>query len=188
MEKTTQQKAITLQDAAKLKQDIVKRKKEKSLTSKAESKHQEKISELERFITLENIDIPTFFNLSGPMALYMFLRMNVNRKSDETWGNLGRYYREGFLATLRTENWIAKKYYFNQSTVGKWFKKLEAEGFIKEVGREVLKIGDSFQDHPIYALGEIVTLDNRNYEVWYYELLERKKPAKRKKKAQKTEF
>lgn len=150
-----------------------------SIVEKANKKTAEKISHRNRFIILENTDIPRFFDLSGPMALYFYLLSSVNRNKNETFGNLGSYYQRGYLATIRTQSYIERemsekaqfnKRKVNRQNIGNWLQELEELDFIRQVGTEVISIGGSYQDVPVWALGEIVFSDEaEKEEVLFFE-------------------
>lgn len=146
-----------------------------TLKKLAGKKHAERISILERFIIFESTDIPKFFELSGPLALFMYLKASVNRKPKETWANLGKYFSENYLVTARTQSWLATKMKVSQQNLSNWFSKLEGLGFIKAVGIETIEITSPKSKEvfhvevTVYALGEIVMVEGYPEEVFYYE-------------------
>lgn len=164
-----------LQVAEQKHKKMIAAEKKNELKKLAGKKHKEHVGILERFIVFESEHIPKFFELSGPLTLYMYMRASINRKPDETWGNLGKYFTEGFLATGRTQSWLANQMGVSQQNLSNWFSKLEKLEYIKPIGREILEIENpktkEIYDVPmtIYALGEIVIVDGYTYEVLYYE-------------------
>lgn len=142
----------------------------RSLQGIVDRKVKEKITHRDKFVMIEEEDIPTFFELSGPMALLLHLMSKINRLDKNAFGNLDKYYKQGYLATIRSQNYIAKEMGESQTSIGRWLKILEEKGFIKNIGTEILKRGGSYQKAIVWALGErIKSKYGEIDEVFYYE-------------------
>lgn len=133
----------------------------------------------DNFIALTKNDIQAIMKISGPMALYLYLKLAINREMGfsfdgeeiEVFGNLDKYYMDGgFLCTLRTQGYVAKKLGTSQQNISNWFKKLEEAGFIKKIGSEKFVTTNEEYIAPVYALGELINIEDFDEEVFYYEL------------------
>lgn len=148
-----------------------------SLQEIADRKVREELDERGRYVKIYDVEIPAFLKLSGPSSLFLYLWININRRDgNNTWMHLNKYYKQGLLVTIRTQNYFAKQMGESRTTVGTWFKKLEEEGFIKNVGTESIKVGSSYQAATVWALGErVVSSYGDVKEVLYFEQLKTEK-------------
>jgi len=134
----------------------------------------------DNFIALTKNDIHAIMKISGPMALYLYLKLAINREmgfsfdgeEENVFGNLDKYYMDGaFLCTLRTQGYVAKQLGTSQQNISNWFKKLEEVKFIRKVGSEKFITNNEEYIAPVYSLGELVNIKDFDEEVFYYELI-----------------
>ena len=143
------------------------------LLDRAKIRHSEYRSSRRNFIVIERKDFQTLFELSGPLALLFYLISYVNRldKEEGVWGNLGKYYRQGHLATLRTQSHISREMEVSQQSISNWFSILEEKGYIKKIGEETFKVGKSWTKSPVYSVGRKVEIEGYSYEIYYFEAI-----------------
>lgn len=137
-------------------------------------KNERTVRQKNEFIIFERKYLPFLFSLKrlrGPMTLYLYLWAYVNRDPNEQWGNLGKYFREGYLATLRTQVWLQKELGVPQNTLSTWFSVLEEESLIIKVGVERIKVGKAVEVANVFALGELRVINGYSEEIWYHEAL-----------------
>lgn len=129
------------------------------------------------FVPFDIRDIKAVTKISGPIGLYIYLRLSINwdigytdeGKSD-TFANLDKYlFEDGFLCTLRTQRYIAEKLETSQQNVCNWFKKLEDMKVIKRIGSEKVIIGGFEEAVPVFSLGELINVNEFDEEVFYLE-------------------
>lgn len=130
------------------------------------------------FTAFEMRDIRSIVKISGPMALYIYLKLSTNRdlgytnegEKKDVFANLDEYFFEdGFLCTLRTQRYTAKQLGTSQQNIHNWFKKLESSGAIKRIGHEKVIINNYEEVAPVYSVGELVDVDGFDEESFYLE-------------------
>lgn len=134
-----------------------------------------------KFVILEEKRLKAITKMSGVMGLYLYLTLSINREvgyskegdEEEVFAKLDKYYLEGgFLCTIRTQGYIAKKLGTSQQNISNWFKKLERLGVIKKIGEEKIVSYNEEYIAPVYSLGEIINIEGMtDEEVFYYETL-----------------
>lgn len=141
-----------------------------------------KTSEDKRFVKLRTSGLVNLYRLSkGCIGLLLYLRSSVNRDVGykevngqivtwPVWCNLQKYYCQGYLATARTQTYIAKETGYSQSNISRWLKELKEKEYIKQIGIEMITVKGNIVPVPVYALGQIVDINNQKHEVFYHEV------------------
>lgn len=135
----------------------------------------------ERFLTLKTAGLKSLLKLKkGELGVLLYLLSNINRDIGYTekegeiikhkvWGNLHFYYQDGYLATIRTQTRIAKDTEYDQRNVSRWLSSLIEKEYIKIIGYENIKVGNSVIKSPVYAMGILVDTGGNKREMFYYE-------------------
>jgi hypothetical protein len=110
-----------------------------------------------------------FYNISKPVALYLYLKQFINYDSGvrlgndgqffnvPVWANLDQEYNKGLLVVANFQGSLGKKFNVTQQGVSKWIKVLESDGCLKrEDERKVTLYDGQTRDIIVHSLGTFI--------------------------------
>ena len=118
-------------------------------------KERASIQERKSWMRIRRDEEPPLRQLGNAARLYLYMRMNINRSTEEgTWANLNEYYKNGHLAFAKHHTYICKDFGVTRQAIDKWANYLISIGVIIVLGTELITRGADTIPLAIYGLGQ----------------------------------